>query len=258
MPAKKIDGDSSTSTSESRASNCSLLLRVNFGHACAPGMIGASAAIIWQPLQTPSANVSRRSKNAANGFGELRVEHDRARPALTGAERVAVAEAAAGDEALEHVEPRAAGLQVGHVHVEGVEAGLVHRVAQLDVAVDALLAQDGELGARRQVQRGRGDGVERASNVRCTMQAGVVGRAGRRVLGIRALRVVAQARDAPADLVPRLLQVAQRRAEDRLGVAPDLDHAAIVRLADDVAVPARPCSRSSAITLVAVARCAPG
>ena len=59
MPVKKIDGESSTSTIDRRASNCSLLLRVNFGQACAPGMIGASAAIIWQPLQTPSAKVSR-------------------------------------------------------------------------------------------------------------------------------------------------------------------------------------------------------
>ena len=66
MPAKKIDGLSSTSTSDSRASNCSLLLRVNLGHASAPGIIGASAAIIWQPLHTPSAKVSRRPKKAAN------------------------------------------------------------------------------------------------------------------------------------------------------------------------------------------------
>ena len=33
--------ESSTSTSDSRASNCSLLLRVNFGQACAPGIIAA-------------------------------------------------------------------------------------------------------------------------------------------------------------------------------------------------------------------------
>ena len=58
------------------------------------------------------------------------------------------------------------------------------------------------------------------------MQARVVVAAGRLVLGIGASRVVAQAGDAPADLVPRLVQLAQRRAEHRLGVAPDLDHAA--------------------------------
>ena len=31
----------------------------------APGMMGDNAAIIWQPLHTPSANVSVRAKNAA-------------------------------------------------------------------------------------------------------------------------------------------------------------------------------------------------
>ena len=39
MPAKKIDGDGSTSTRLSRASNCSLLLRVKRGQASAPGII---------------------------------------------------------------------------------------------------------------------------------------------------------------------------------------------------------------------------
>jgi hypothetical protein len=66
MPVKKIDGLSSTSTRLKRASNCSLLLRVNFGQASAPGMIGASAAIIWQPLHTPSAKVSGLAKKAWN------------------------------------------------------------------------------------------------------------------------------------------------------------------------------------------------
>ena len=60
IPVKKIDGLASTSTRLSRASNCSLRLRVNFGHALAPGMIGDSAAIIWQPLHTPSAKLSLR------------------------------------------------------------------------------------------------------------------------------------------------------------------------------------------------------
>ena len=46
MPEKKIDGLSSTSTSDSLASNCSLRLRVNRGHASAPGMWSANAAII--------------------------------------------------------------------------------------------------------------------------------------------------------------------------------------------------------------------
>ena len=66
MPVKKRLGLSRISTSDSRASNCSLRLRVKRGQVSAPGMIGANAAIIWQPLQTPSANVSLREKKAAN------------------------------------------------------------------------------------------------------------------------------------------------------------------------------------------------
>ena len=46
MPVKNRLGLASTSTIDSRASNCSLRLRVNFGQADAPGMIGANAAII--------------------------------------------------------------------------------------------------------------------------------------------------------------------------------------------------------------------
>ena len=66
MPWKNSEGLSSTSTSDRRASNCSLLLRVNLGQCCAPGMMGDSAAIIWQPLHTPSAKLSGRLKKAAN------------------------------------------------------------------------------------------------------------------------------------------------------------------------------------------------
>ena len=155
--------------------------------------MSASAAIIWQPLQTPSAKVSVRREEGRELLGELRVEEDRARPALAGAERVAVAEAAAGDEALESVEPRAAGLQVGHVDVVGVEAGLVHRVAHLDVAVDALLAQDRDLRARAEVERTARAHVARPGvEGEVDVQARVVGVAGGRVLGVGAGRVVAQ------------------------------------------------------------------
>jgi hypothetical protein len=81
MPVKKIDGLSSTSTSDSRASNCSLRLRVNLGQCWAPGMMGASAAIIWQPLHTPSAKVSPRWKKAANASASAGLNiTDRAQP----------------------------------------------------------------------------------------------------------------------------------------------------------------------------------
>jgi hypothetical protein len=64
MPAKKIDGDSGTSTSEKRASNCSTRLRSKRGQASAPGIMSLSALIIWQPLQTPRAKLSGRAKKA--------------------------------------------------------------------------------------------------------------------------------------------------------------------------------------------------
>ncbi len=105
------------------------------------------------------------------------------------------------------------------------------------MAVDALLAQDRDLRARCRrapALAGRARIERRAGEM--DVQPGVVDAAGRLVLGVGALGVVAQAADAPADLVPGLVQVAQRRAEHRLRVAPDLDDRARVGLADDVAV----------------------
>src|SRR3954466_10577415 len=66
MPLKKIDGESSTSTIAKRASNFSDLLVVNFGQACAPGMMDFRLLIIWQPLQTPRPKLSVRAKKRAN------------------------------------------------------------------------------------------------------------------------------------------------------------------------------------------------
>ena len=67
MPWKKIDGESSTSTMrQARLELLAIWLRVNFGQSCAPGMMGDSAASIWQPLHTPSAKVSVLPKKASN------------------------------------------------------------------------------------------------------------------------------------------------------------------------------------------------
>jgi hypothetical protein len=65
MPANSSDGDGSTSTRDSLASNCSDWLRTKRGQASAPGMSDFSAANIWQPLQTPSAKLSVRRKNCS-------------------------------------------------------------------------------------------------------------------------------------------------------------------------------------------------
>ena len=64
------------------------------------------------------------------------------------------------------------------------------------------------------------------------------------MFGIGARRVVALLANFPGDAVPDLLQIFQRRAEDRAGIAPDLQHAfAVIDAAalrpggtDDVAV----------------------
>jgi thiamine biosynthesis protein ThiI len=66
IPARKIDGEACNSTSEKRPSNCSPRLRTKRGQLCAPGMISLSAANIWQPLHTPSVNVSGRSRKRWN------------------------------------------------------------------------------------------------------------------------------------------------------------------------------------------------
>src|SRR5437660_11014790 len=74
------------------------------------------------------------------------VVEDRACPAASGAEHVAVGEAAAGDDALESGERSLAGEEIGHVHVDRLEARAIERGRHLDLAVYALLAQDGDAG----------------------------------------------------------------------------------------------------------------
>ena len=64
-----------------------------------------------------------------------------------------------------------------------------------------------------------------------------IGGVGQRVvLGLGALRVVAQHRHAPRHAVPHLLQLGAWRGVDALRVAPDLDDVAVVDRADGVAV----------------------
>ena len=77
-----------------------------------------------------------------------RVEQDGFCPALARAQHVAVGEAAAGRHALEISQADAPGDNIAHVHVDGIETGTVKRRGHLDLAVDALLAQDRHSGAR--------------------------------------------------------------------------------------------------------------
>ena len=77
-----------------------------------------------------------------------RVVQDGRRPAAPGAEHVAIGKAAARDDALEAAERMATGEKIGHVHVERLEARTVERRRHLHLAIDALLAQDGDARPR--------------------------------------------------------------------------------------------------------------
>jgi hypothetical protein len=141
MPASSTEGVSSTSTSASLASNCSERLRTKCGQWPAPGISSRRFASIWQPLQTPSAKCLFAVEEGLELLARPRVEQDRLGPAGAGAQDVAVAEAAAGREPVEAGEVRTPGDDVGHVHVDAVEAGAMEGRGHLHLAVDALLAQ---------------------------------------------------------------------------------------------------------------------
>src|SRR5688500_18964061 len=65
---------------------------------------------------------------------------DRGSPAASRPQHIAVAEAAAGGEALEFLQLHATADQVAHMHIEGVEAGPIEGRGHFDLTVDALLA----------------------------------------------------------------------------------------------------------------------
>ena len=132
----------------------------------------------------------------------------------------------------------ATGDQVAHVHVVGLEAGQVEGGRHFALAVDALLAQDGDAGALahdggrgRHVTPGLDGGGGQAHRqvgrliLGGTFQGEGLGRAG---------RVVAQAGDAVAGLGPGLLQRGARQAEQALAVVVDLDGVLVIGRADDV------------------------
>jgi hypothetical protein len=199
-------------------------------------MIDFRLLIIWQPLHTP-AKVSGAVEKWRT-VTPAGVEQDRLGPALAGAQHVAVREAAHRDHALEFVEPDAPGNQVAHVHVDRGKAGLVHHPRRLDVRVDALLAQDRHARTHAGVEERRRHVLARVERQhRRDAGIGLVEQAV--VFGVGAGRVVAQARDAPAGLAPQAVQGAALLAVDGAGVAREFDHAALVRLADDMAAGAQ-------------------
>ena len=114
----------------------------------APGTISLSAANIWQPLHTPSENVSVALEEALELIARARVIEDGLGPAFARAEHVAVGETAAGHESAEIRERHAARQHVAHVHVVRLETGALQHRGHFHLAVDALLAQHGDPGPR--------------------------------------------------------------------------------------------------------------
>ena len=153
MPSKKSEGESVISTMEMRASKREEMLRPKCGHVDAPGMMSRSCAIIWQPLQTPREKVSGREELGEH-VEQAGVEENGFCPAAACAEDVAVGEAAAGCEAGEVGERDAAGEEVAHVDVDCGEGGAVEGCGHFYLAVDALLAEDGDAGALLVEERG--------------------------------------------------------------------------------------------------------
>ena len=168
-------------------------------------MISRSADIIWQPLHTPSANVSGRAKNALKSSRRRewnRIDFAQPSPAPS---------TSPYEKPPHTTRPRKSSRlqatfeQIGHVHVVRGEAGAMERRRHLDVTVDALLAQDRDLRPRALRDVRRRDvllRLERQSDV----QARVVGLDRSGELLARALRIVAQLDHAEARLGPRAAQ----------------------------------------------------
>src|SRR5690606_389427 len=144
-------------------------------------------------------------------LAQPRALQDAGGPAAARAKHVAIAEATAGSQALEAVEGDAAGDQVAHVHVERLEAGAVERGGHLDLAVDALLAQDRDLRTRAADVDGTGDERRRDVLGRVEHEFGAQPRGGevarRHALLVGALGVVAQALHRVAGRPPGVEQL---------------------------------------------------
>ncbi len=167
-----------------------------------------------------------------------RVEEDGLGPALAGAQHVAVGEAAAGRQALEVVQRDAPGDDVAHVHVHRLEAGAVEGGGHLQLAVDALLAQDGHARARAGGNEGRGDvvlGVEAQVDVEAGV--GLVETRGLFLFG--AVGVVAQALQVEGGLGPGLAEHHAVGAENLAAVEVEAQVVVLADRADDVAVAAQ-------------------
>src|SRR5439155_3988206 len=127
-------------------------------------------------------------------------EEDRTCPAAPCAEHVAVGETAAENDALEAGERSLAGEEIGHVDVDRLEARAIERGRHLDLAVHALLAQDGDAGPSA---GGDGDGLD--LELELHRETAVVRVDDAVVLFARRLGMVAQRLHAVGELAPDAL-----------------------------------------------------
>src|SRR5262249_55086304 len=131
------------------------------------------------------------------------VVENRRGPAATRAEHVAVAEAAARGEAREIAEALASVLEIGHVHVDRIEARARERGGHLDLTVDALIAKNRDLrpralrderrcdvvgGIERELRRDAGILVVDAPRALAVGARGIVAKPLHRVARLRPLR----------------------------------------------------------------------
>ncbi len=134
------------------------------------------------------------------------VEENALGPAGAGAQHIAIGEAATGGQPLEFGEHTPASQQITHVDIDRRETRPVKGRRHLDVAVDALLAQNRHARPQPTIDVGRRDvlggiksGVRRQPRV--FLQHALI-------LFLRALRVIAQAGNLEAGARPHCLQAA--------------------------------------------------
>ena len=160
-------------------------------------------------------------------FARARVEQDRFRPALSGAQYIAVGKSPAGNEALETRERDPSGNDIRHMNIDGLEAGAVERRGHFHLPVHALLPQDGDLRAHAAGNKRCSD-VLRRIEFQFGMQTGI-GRIQDAIeFLLRAIRVVAQALEVIRGLRPGPLQGHAGFAVDLFPVRMDDEPAAAV------------------------------
>ena len=166
-------------------------------------------------------------------IARLGIEQDRLRPATTGAEYVTIGEATASHQTGELGQADATADDVGHVYVDRGETGLIEGGRHLDMAIDPLLAQDRDFGARR-IGKGRAY-VFTNIETQTREQTGIVVVGDAFELLTSAIRVVTQGLHAITDFGPSLLQLGAACVEQRTPLMQNTQTMTRHHAADDMA-----------------------